>query len=325
MRIALVKTSSMGDVIHTYPVVSDMQRALPGTSVHWVVEEAFRDLPGLHPGVTEVVTVAVRRWRRRPFSAAHRAEIRATRARLAAERFDLVLDLQGLIKSACIGRWADGPRAGYAWACAREPLASLTYQRRYRVDMNAHAIERGRQLAAQACGYELTGLPRFGLSVPGERLDCVPPGDYAVLLHATSREEKRWPADHWRALIDRLTARRVTPLLPWGSDAERAQAEALCAGRPSARVLPRLGLAQCAILLRDAAAVVGVDTGLTHLSAALERPTVALFAATPAWRFGPYWTDRAVSLGSPGVWPDPQAVIDALDGLGAAGPAIAAS
>ena len=324
MRIALVKTSSMGDVIHTYPVVSDMRRALPGVSVHWIVEEAFRDLPGLHPGVTEVVTVAVRRWRRRPFSAAYRDEIRATRARLAV-RFDLVLDLQGLIKSACICRWADGPRAGYAWACAREPLASLTYQHRYRVDMSAHAIERGRQLAAQACGYELAGPPRFGLSVPGERLDSIPPRDYPVLLHATSRDEKRWPPDHWRALIDRLVERRLTPLLPWGSDAERAQADALCAGRPAARVLPRLGLAQCAVLLRDAAAVIGVDTGLTHLSAALERPTVALFAATPAWRFGPYWTDRAVSLGSPGVWPDPQAVIDALGGLGAAGSTIMAS
>lgn len=324
MRIALIKTSSMGDVIHTFPVVSDMVRALPGVDIDWVVEESLADLPELHPAVRTVTRVAVRRWRRTPLAAGTRTEIRAVRRELARERFDLVLDLQGLLKSAWIARWAEGPRAGFSWRCAREPLASLSYGRRFDVDMGAHAIERGRQLAAQACGYELIGLPRFGLSVPGERLDCVPPGDYAVLLHATSREEKRWPADHWRTLIDGLAARRVTPLLPWGSDAERAQAEALCAGRPSARVLPRLGLAQCAILLRDAAAVVGVDTGLTHLSAALERPTVALFAATPAWRFGPYWTDRAVSLGSPGVWPDPQAVIDALDGLGAAGPAIAA-
>lgn len=314
MRVALVKTSSMGDVIHTYPVVSDIRRALRAASVHWVVEEAFQELPGLHPGVSEVIAVAVRRWRRRPFSARCRNEIRAARARLAAEPFDLVLDLQGLIKSACICRWANGPRAGYAWACAREPLASLAYQRRYPVDMTVHAIERGRQLAAQAFGYSAEGPPRFELAPVGPRLDAVGPDDYDVFLPASSRADKQWPQANWQALGRELAAQGRTVVVAWGGEDERLLAESIARSDRSGRVrvLPRLTLSECARLLRDARAVVGVDTGLSHLAAALERPTITLFGATPAWRFGPYWTERAVALGEPGAWPSVAQVLEQL-------------
>ena len=86
---------------------------------------------------------------------------------------------------------------------------------------------------------------------------------------------------------------------------------------PTALLAPKLALADCAGLLANAAAVVGVDTGLTHLAAALECPTVALFAATEAWRYGPYWSARAISLGSAGNWPQVPEVLQSLDALGA--------
>ena len=309
----------MGDVIHALPVVSDISQALPGAQVDWVVEEGFADLPALHPGVKRVLPVAVRRWRRRLWSADTRSGIRQARAALARDPYDLVLDLQGLLKSAWVSTWARGLRAGFSWRCAREPLASLFYGRRYDVDMSRHAIERIRELAAQACGYVAEGLPRFDLQARGERPAGVPSGDYVVLLHATSRADKQWPLDHWRVLAAALAGQGLALALPWGGEAEREQAEAIAIGLPAATVLPRLSLAQCAVLLRDARAVVGVDTGLTHLSAALDRPTVALFAATPAWRFGPYWTPRAVSLGELGQWPDPGQVLAALEQVRAAG------
>lgn len=308
----------MGDVIHALPVVSDISQALPGARVDWVVEEGFADLPALHPAVSRVLPVAIRRWRRRLWAAETRAGIRQARAAVARERYDLVLDLQGLLKSAWVGSWARGLRAGFSWRCAREPLSTLFYARRYDVDMSRHAIERLRELAAQACGYTAQGLPRFDLRAVGERPAGVPAGDYAVLLHATSRADKEWPLAHWRSLVEALAGQGLALALPWGNAVEREHAEAIADGLPAATVLPRLSLAQCAVLLRDARAVVGVDTGLTHLSAALERPTVALFAATPAWRFGPYWTPRAVSLGEPGQWPDPPQVLAALDQVRAA-------
>lgn len=313
MRVAIVKTSSMGDVIHALPVVSDILRASPEARIDWIVEEAFAALPPLHPGVGEVHRVALRRWRRAPLSTATWRDIGQARASIRRLPYDQVIDLQGLIKSAWIASWARGARAGFSWRCAREPLASLTYRHRYPVDMSAHAIERLRALAARALGYRVEGLPVFGLrtaSLPTHLIETRP---FAVLLHATSRDEKRWPLEQWRALRDALHQRGLVTLLPWGGETEQGQAAQIAEGQPATRVLPRMSLSECASLISRAALVVGVDTGLTHLACALEVPSIALFGATDAHRFGPYWTRRAVALGAPGSWPGVGQVLAAID------------
>jgi heptosyltransferase-1 len=313
VRLALIKTSSMGDVIHALPVVTDIVRAQPHAVVEWVVEDAFADLPALHPSVAVVHRVALRRWRRAPVAPAVRAEVAAARMRLAAGEFDLVLDLQGLLKSAWVARWARGPRAGFSFGCVRERLAALAYDHRYPVDMSGHAIERLRELAGQAIGYRPEGFPVFGLDPRGPALACSPGVPHAVLLHATSRSPKQWPQSNWIALVRNLADLGLASLLPWGSEDERIQAQAIALVTSSATVLPRLSLGECARLLRDAQVVVGVDTGLTHLACALGRPTVALFGATPAWRYGPYWTPRAIGLEAcSGRWPSAGDVVDAL-------------
>lgn len=317
MRIALIKTSSMGDVIHAMPVVTDIAAGVPGARIDWVVEESFADLPRLHPAVGDVIPVAVRRWRRTPWSPAVWSEVRAARARLRSAGYDLALDLQGLVKSALVARWTGAPVAGFARGCAREPLATLAYARRYSVAMDTHAIERLRLLAAAALGYALRGGPVFGLALPATAASWRPAQRYVVLLHATSRDEKLWPAARWSALAATLAATGRACVLPWGSERERAAARELVRAVPLSIVPPRLTLAQCAGLLAGADAVVGVDTGLTHLATALGVPTVALFAATPAWRFGPTWSARARSLGEDGQWPQVAEVVEALVALGA--------
>lgn len=323
MNLALIKTTSMGDVIHALPVVTDIVRAIPGARIDWVVEESFAELPALHPSVNAVIPVAIRRWRKSLFDAGTRREIVSVRARLREARYDLALDLQGLVKSAWVARMTGAPIAGFSRRCAREPLAALAYRRRFDVDPSLHAIERLRSLAAQALGYRVDGLPVFSLSPPEEPVPGLPERPYALLLHATSRAEKQWPDENWRALIARLAQQGLVAALPWGSPAERTRAESLAGAAASALrpvVLPRLSLRQCAAAIARAELVVGVDTGLTHLSAALDAPTVALFAATPAWRFGPYWTPRAESLGEDGRWPDVTSALQAADRVRAALP-----
>ena len=314
----------MGDVIHALPVVTDLLAARPGMRIDWVVEEGFAELPRLHPGVDEVIPIAIRRWRRALGQAATWREIRAVRSRLRSGGYDLALDLQGLVKSAMVARWTGAPIAGFSRASAREPLAALAYAHRYDVSADLHAIERLRSLAAQALGYRAEGMPRFALAAPAVELGWRPSAPYAVFLHATSRAEKQWPAERWVELGRALLGRGVSVVLPWGGQAEQAAARALAEGiataaAPSVLVAPRLSLAECARLLADASAVVGVDTGLTHLSAALDSRTVALFAATPAWRFGPYWTPRARNLGEDGTWPQAGEVLAALEALGSFG------
>src|SRR3990167_497612 len=115
MRVLLIKTSSMGDVIHTLPAITDAYKAIPGIQFDWVVEEGFAEIPGWHPAVSEVIPVALRRWRKNWRSAETRAAWRALRARLNERQYDLVLDAQGLVKSAFVAFFAKGARAGLDW------------------------------------------------------------------------------------------------------------------------------------------------------------------------------------------------------------------
>ncbi len=327
LAVALVKTSSLGDVIHALPVVTDILSAFPAARIDWVVEDSFAELPALHPGVATIHRVAMRRWRKAPLSATTRTEWSRFRAGFRARRYDLILDLQGLLKSAFLALQGRGPRAGFDRASAREPLAALLYQRRYRVDQKQHAIRALRSLAAQALGYRIEGLPRFALAPPPvASLAQMPGGAIApgsiVLLHMTARPEKQWPAGRWRALAQRLDAAGRNLVLPWGNDAERARAETIAAGLPRARVPQRLSLTQCAALLAHARAVVGLDTGLTHLAAAFERPLVFMVPDTPRWprfRAEPFWLSQMAAFGDAGAMPEVDEVWSALEQLGALG------
>lgn len=331
-RLLIVKTSSMGDVIHNLPVVADIRRERPELVVDWLVEEAYAELVGLARGVDRVLPVAFRRWRRNPGDPAMREERRAFSAALRSRRYDVVLDTQGLVKSAWLARRArlapGGHRVGFSTGLAREPLARLFYDRGHAVDPRLHAVERMRALAAAALGYAKhpLGPPRFDIDVPVRAfawLPASPTARHAVLLHATARPEKAWPHEYWVALIARLAAAAVTPVLPSGTAVEREAAEALVreASRSLAPdgvrpiVAPPLSLPDVAALLASASVVVGVDTGLLHLAAALRTPTVGLFGATPRWRYAPYWSDRAVNLGGFGELGAQPAVSDVIDGL----------
>ena len=322
--ILIIKTSSLGDVIHNLPVINDIRRAVPHAGIDWVVEDLYVDLLRLHPGISNIVPVALRRWRKDWRGEANVAERGSFRETLRKPAYDIVLDTQGLIKSALIARSARltpaGSRVGFSFGSAREALASFFYDRRYSVDQRLHAVERLRSLAAQTFGYPHAGLPDFGLKVEPRSFRWLA-GDapYAVLLHATSRAEKAWSGENWRALAKRLGESGVVSVFPWGSESERLRAEEYASGIERSRVAPKLSLSEMAALLAGAKAVVGVDTGITHLSAALNVPTVGLFGATPRWRYAPYWTPRAINLGDKGVQPTLDSVVEALSNLGSLG------
>lgn len=315
MRILLVKTSSLGDVIHNLPVVSDLKRSLPEAEIHWCVEENFAAIPGLHPGVAKVIPVAVRRWRKRLFSSRTWQEIRAFRKSLRAEDYDLVLDTQGLVKSALVARQARGPVAGYAPEAAREPLASRFYHHVYAIPRAAHAVERNRWLAAAAFGYPVDQPLDYGIAAVPLSAPWLPPAPYAVFLTATSRDDKLWEEPRWTALGRSLRDRGFNLIFPAGSPVERERASRLAATLEGAVAAPPLDLGELAGLLAGASVTVGVDTGLTHLSAALRVPTVALYTATQPGLTGVHGTGFCRNLGGPGRSPEAATVFDMLQAV----------
>ena len=259
--------------------------------------------------------VALRRWRGSLWRASTWREFGAFRRTLGAERYDFVIDSQGLIKSALLARLARGERHGLDSQSAREPLAARLYDRRHAVPRSLHAVERNRRLTAAALGYALQGECDYGLSVEGESASA-PPGPYAVLLTMTSRADKLWPEERWTGLARALAARGVRAVLPWGGAAERARCERLAAAVEGARVPERMEIAQLARLMRGARGVVGVDTGLSHLAAALGVPAVGLFCGSDPALTGLYGSPRARNLGAPGKPPAPAEVLAALEALG---------
>jgi heptosyltransferase-1 len=313
-KILLVKTSSLGDVVHNLPVATDIAHRFPEARIDWVVEEAFAALPALHPAVRRVIPVAVRRWRKQVFSRETWREVGDFRRALALEQYDFVIDTQGLLKSALLARCANGERHGYDAVSARESTAARFYDVTHALLPTQHAVVRNRALVAAALGYPIEGGADYGI-----RADCVGGAnkvdDYCVLLHATSRADKHWSEENWIALGCKLVAAGLKCVLPWGNEAEMAAAKRIAAAVVGASVAPRLDLNAMARLLAGAKGTVGVDTGLMHLSAALGRPTVAIFCASSPELTGVYGARAACNLGALYAPPSVDEVMAALTGL----------
>jgi heptosyltransferase-1 len=307
-----VKTSSLGDVVHNFPVASDIAARIPDATIDWVVEEGFAGLPRLHPAVSRVIPVAIRRWRQSWWRADVRREVASFLDELRATRYDAIVDTQGLLKSAIVARAAHGTRYGYDWASAREPLAFF-YDRTFRVPREAPAVERNRTLASLALSYALPSAVDYGIAP--EAHSRLVRERYAVLVHATSAEAKLWPDERWAAVGNRLRSGGMRSLLPWGSPAEQRRSERLSRSIEDAMIMPRLPLGDLTSVLADAECVIGVDTGLTHLAGALGTVTVGVYTATDPALTGLYGCARAANVGERGRTPDADAVLRELERL----------
>lgn len=298
MRILVVKLSSLGDVVHTLPALTDAARALPGIRFDWVVEEAFAEIPGWHPAVDRVIPIALRRWRRHPLRDLTGPEWKACRAALRKQHYDAVIDAQGLLKSAFVARLVKAPVYGMDKRSAREGLAAAAYHSRIAVPRDMHAVERTRMLFARTLNYRVP--PGRGDYALRDNLHPQPRdlANSLLFFHGTARTEKLWPEDHWIALAQLASEAAYTAWLPWGGDAERERAERIAQHAAGARVLPRLDLLGLAGMLLEVQGAVAVDTGLAHLGAALDVPTVSLYGPTDTRLIGAYGRNQ-VHIQSP--------------------------
>ncbi|MBD2795675.1 lipopolysaccharide heptosyltransferase RfaC [Xenorhabdus sp. 18] len=294
MRVLLVKTSSMGDVLHTLPALTDAKQHFPDIEFDWVVEEGFAQIPTWHNAVENVIPVAIRRWRKNWFRKDIRAERAQFRQQLQQHQYDAIIDAQGLLKSAfLVTRLASGPKHGYDKKSIREPIASFFYDHYHPVSKQQHAVERIRDLFADSLGYKKpSGYGDYAIARHFLRDKNCHQSDYLVFLHATTRDEKHWSENHWRQLIADIEPTGLRIKLPWGAEHEHQRALRLAEGFSHVDVLPKLTLAEIAHVLAGAKAVVSVDTGLSHLTAALDRPNITLFGPTDPGLIGGYGKEQ---------------------------------
>jgi heptosyltransferase-1 len=312
-QILFIKTSSLGDVIHYMPAVTEARANHPQARISWLVEDAFAPLVRLHPGVDEVIEVGTRRWRSALSRPVSWGEMRRFARTLRSHRYDVIVDAQGLIRTGVIARLGRGERHGYDAESIREKFASHFYDARHCVDRGLHAIERNRRLTGLALNYTPSGPPDYGLERAG--FAAPPQRPYAVLLHATARPSKQWPEPRWLELGSALGRSHELVLL-WGTEAERERSERFAGALPVAQVPGRRPLDAVARLIAGADLVVGVDTGLLHLAAALGVPLVGIFTASEPGLTGPVGAGPIEIIGSKNATPSVSEVLDAARRVG---------
>ena len=302
LKVLIVKLSSLGDVVHAMPAVMDIQAAFPNAHIDWVVERGFAPLAARCEAVRRVIPCEIRRWRKAFFKAETRAQTRAEwrtfKADLQHEAYDVIIDLQGLTKSAWIAWLARKARGGKRYALANRTDGS-GYERPTRwvadvavpITPHIHAVTRGRVLCAQALGYEMPAHLNYGLGQAAVQRKPV-----VVLVHGTSRTDKEWPLAHWFEIGTRLKQAGFDVALPHGNEAERVRSEALADMLPGAVVWPRLSLDQLTTEMAHCTGVIGVDSGLSHIAVALDLPHVQIYNFDTAWRTGPEGLTRQRSV-----------------------------
>lgn len=285
MKILLVKMSSMGDIFHTFPAITDLRKHRPDIVIDWVVEESFAEIAAWHPAIRRVIPIRLRHWVKQRDRKAWR-EFSAWRQALRNEHYDLVVDAQGLVKSALVTRCAkSSATAGYDRASAREPLAALFYQRRYPVSPEQHAVQRSRQLLAAIFDYQPAATLNFGINQNFAHIVRDP--RRLIFIIGTSWTTKLWSTGHWIELARVVIEAGFSVEIIWGSDSERAIADEIIAACPqAARPEGRLSITTIAGMLVEATGVIGLDTGFSHLAGALETPTLALYGATSPAKVG---------------------------------------
>jgi len=280
MRVLIIKTSSLGDVIHTLPALMDAVKQVPNIQFDWVVEESFQEIPAWHSRVNKVIPIALRRWRKDWFSALKSGEMSAFLHSLRMSSYDYIIDAQGLLKSGVIALLAKGKRGGFSWAAAKEPLTSLIYHDKTYASWKEHAILRARALFAGSLKYELPiDKPNYGLDLGRVKKDSTEeiPCPYLIFLHGTTWKNKHWPEAYWVELARKVVTLGFQIRLFWGNPQERERAVRIAQAVGGVIVMPKLNLKEIAKTLAFAKAVVAVDTGLGHLTAALGIPCLSLY------------------------------------------------
>ncbi|MCB6182592.1 lipopolysaccharide heptosyltransferase I [Leeia sp. TBRC 13508] len=302
-KFLIVRMSSMGDLIHTLPVITDIREHFPDAQIDWVAEEAYVELPRLHPGVNHVISIALRRWRKQLWKKSIRQEMRAFLQRLEQDRYDAIIDPQGLLKSVWVCKRARGPSCAFDKTNIRDKFALPFYDKTFAIPKTDHVITKNRKLAGLALGYTPSEAIHYGIRNVSHALDWLPKTAFACLLVNTARAAKEWETRRWVELGNKLHQEGIHSVLTWGSATEKARAEEIAKQIPNCTIAPKLSLMDATSMLSNSMITIGVDTGFTHIANAVETPTIAIFCDSDPNHAGVIGDQYVANLGGIQVQP----------------------
>jgi heptosyltransferase-1 len=317
VRILIIKTSSLGDIVHCLPVINDIKYFVPESSIDWLVEECFADVPRLHPGVDSVITISLRTWKKNLRKKSTWIGLYKSIKAIRENHYDIIIDFQGLLKSAFFTLFTRGDIHGFDKTSIREGAASYFYKFTHTVSKQIHAVVRNRELASKCFQYELLDQSaHFGLEIHNinnfnlsER--------YVVLIHGSSKKSKQWPKEHWLKVIQFFNGLGLRVLLPWGNLEEYHFSKALRKASTNSLVLPKMNISDLANVISGAKCIIGVDSGLTHLGNAVGIPTIGLYMDSNPYLTGVYPNIKvpSVNLGEICVTPTPESTISQIEAI----------
>ena len=316
-KILLVKLSSLGDVLHNLPIVWDIRARLPNAQIDWVVEETYVHL--LMPllsrdgfrGIDRIIPFGLRRWKKSLLSKKSWEEFFAFKDELQKVNYEFIIETQGLLKSALVcylaRKSSDAIVSGLANATefsGYEPIARGFYDQSVHVPFHCHAVDRSRYVACSALNLPLIDRSEkaqfypasYGESVVDSKLAGLEK-PYVLFFHSTAREAKRWSNANWIALGKKLVSLGYQVVLPWGNVPEKNVSNELAAQIPGSLVPNAFSIQEAFAVIANSALIVGVDTGLTHLSAVLNKPTIEIYCDSPRWKTEGYWSEKIRNVG----------------------------
>jgi heptosyltransferase I len=277
VRILLVKLSSFGDLIHTFPAVSELKSNLPNIHLDWLVDASYSAIPSWHPGVDEVLELPIRK---RSGKRDWQGLIQAHKV-LRTRHYDSIIDAQGLIKSSLSMIGVKGTKHGFATPLLKEPLARFNYHHQHEVEVG-HVIDKNRQLLASVFNYPLSPSFRFGIEN-----NSIIKSNQVVFFIGSSWHNKRWPLSHWHQLVKKAINHGLHVVMPWGSQKEKDELLIFNSFPSSKLTISSYSLNNLKNVLESSRAVIAADTGVLHLAQAVNTPVLGLFGPTDGMRSGP--------------------------------------
>lgn len=298
-RILIIRLTSLGDIIHTYPMVYDIKHNVPNTKIDWLVDENFADIVKFNPLINRVISIPLRKWKQDKFLFVF--NLLKWLKNLKYIKYDYIIDSQGLIKSAMLSKYFIGVRYGFDKKSAREKLAPLFYDRTFKIEKNQLAINKNRELASKIFEYNISNKVNFGIKQSFPRLEKYN-YRYIIFFHGCSNDKKKYPIEKFIELANYLIHNNdISIILPYGNLKEKEHSIAIHNKviNKDKIIIPQkiFSFSELYSLIYNAEFIFGVDTGLTHLANALNKHLIAIFTHTSHKRTGIIESNIAKNIG----------------------------